>query len=51
MFRVHLSTVKRWAEAGHLTYFRTPGGQYRFPADAVRALKASTSRDATPPAA
>jgi len=27
---VSLATVRRWADAGHLDYYRTPGGQRRF---------------------
>ncbi len=27
---VSLATVRRWADAGHLGYYRTPGGQRRF---------------------
>ncbi len=27
---VSLSTVRRWSDAGHLTGYRTPGGQRRF---------------------
>lgn len=27
---VSISTVRRWADAGHLRGFRTPGGQRRF---------------------
>lgn len=32
---VSLSTVRRWADQGHLTSIRTPGGQRRFPRDAI----------------
>ncbi len=27
---VSISTVRRWSDAGHLTGYRTPGGQRRF---------------------
>jgi excisionase family DNA binding protein len=27
---VSLATIRRWADAGHLTCYRTPGGQRRF---------------------
>jgi excisionase family DNA binding protein len=27
---VSLSTIRRWADAGHLVGYRTPGGQRRF---------------------
>ncbi len=30
---VSLSTVRRWSDAGHLTGYRTPGGQRRFTID------------------
>lgn len=30
LFRVSTSQVRRWAEAGKLPHFRTPGGQLRF---------------------
>ncbi|MDE3069695.1 MAG: helix-turn-helix domain-containing protein [Acidobacteriota bacterium] len=27
---ISLATVRRWSDAGHLDYYRTPGGQRRF---------------------
>jgi len=27
---VSLATIRRWSDAGHLTCYRTPGGQRRF---------------------
>jgi excisionase family DNA binding protein len=27
---VHVSTLNRWADAGHLETYRTPGGHRRF---------------------
>jgi putative resolvase len=34
MLGVSVATVRRWADAGHLASYRTPGGQRRFnPAD------------------
>jgi excisionase family DNA binding protein len=38
LFRVNPPTVNRWAKSGRLPAFRTPGGRFRFPAAAVRAL-------------
>jgi excisionase family DNA binding protein len=36
LFGVSVSTVTRWARQGLLQTLRTPGGHYRFPADATR---------------
>ncbi len=36
LFGVSVSTVTRWARQGLLKAARTPGGHYRFPADATR---------------
>ncbi len=38
---VSLSTVRRWADQGHLVSIRTPGGQRRFPREAIEAFLAS----------
>lgn len=40
LFRVTPKTVTRWAEAGKLPVVRTLGGHRRFPADAVRRVRA-----------
>lgn len=32
---VSLSTVRRWADQGHLASIRTPGGQRRFSREAI----------------
>lgn len=45
IFGVTKTTVKRWAEDGHLAAFRTPGGHHRFRRQDVEALKA---RNETP---
>jgi excisionase family DNA binding protein len=37
-FRVHATTVKKWATAGKLTVIRTPGGHRRYRESEVRAL-------------
>jgi excisionase family DNA binding protein len=42
IFGVTMTTVKRWAESGRLAHFKTVGGHYRFRAEDVAALKAST---------
>jgi excisionase family DNA binding protein len=49
---VSISTVRRWSDAGHLSGFRTPGGQRRFNRDQLdefmRSLEGGTAarRDA-----
>jgi excisionase family DNA binding protein len=48
---VSLATVRRWADAGHLSCYRTPGGQRRFSRDQLDAFTASlqhTARTDTP---
>lgn len=40
VFGVRMETITRWAKAGKLPAGRTPGGQWRFPEGAVRALLA-----------
>jgi excisionase family DNA binding protein len=37
---VNESTLRRWADAGHVRSFRTPGGHRRFAEDDLRALMA-----------
>ena len=44
---VSLSTVRRWADQGHLESVRTPGGQRRFSRDAIERFVASLHQ--TPP--
>ena len=41
LFGVAPSTVTRWARERVLEAIRTPGGQYRFPADETRRLAES----------
>lgn len=41
---VSISTIRRWSDAGHLTGYRTPGGQRRFSADQLDAFLASLQR-------
>ena len=55
---VSLATIRRWSDAGHISCFRTPGGQRRFSRtqldefissmqhDAPQAHDVSTSADA-----
>jgi excisionase family DNA binding protein len=38
---VSLATVRRWADAGHLDYYRTPGGQRRFSREQLDRFMAS----------
>jgi len=46
---VNESTLRRWADAGHVRSFRTPGGHRRFSEEDLRALVAGqTSADREP---
>ncbi|MCY9785770.1 helix-turn-helix domain-containing protein [Nocardiopsis sp. EMB25] len=47
LFRVHASTVVRWAREGHLTSLTTPTGRHRFPAEHVHALLTREARTGT----
>lgn len=38
LFGVDPKTVRRWAKAGKMGAFKTPGGQYRFPAKEVQSI-------------
>ncbi len=38
LFRVAPCTVASWRRSGRLTAIRTPGGEYRYEADRVRAI-------------
>ncbi len=38
---VSLATVRRWADAGHLDCYRTPGGQRRFSREQLDSFTAS----------
>jgi excisionase family DNA binding protein len=38
LFDVSVSTVTRWARCGFLPVRRTPGGHYRFSAEAVKRM-------------
>ena len=39
---VNESTLRRWADAGHVRSFRTPGGHRRFSEEDLRVLMAGT---------
>jgi excisionase family DNA binding protein len=41
---VSVGTIRRWADAGHLRAYRTPGGQRRFSVDEVDAFLATLER-------
>jgi excisionase family DNA binding protein len=49
LFNVDSKTVARWARAGRLSYFRTPGHQRRYYADEVNALLQATRRERSTP--
>jgi excisionase family DNA binding protein len=38
---ISLATLRRWADAGHLAYYRTPGGQRRFSREQLDGFMAS----------
>jgi len=42
---VSLATIRRWADAGHLQCYRTPGGQRRFSRDQLDGFVASLRGD------
>jgi excisionase family DNA binding protein len=46
---VNESTLRRWADAGHVRSFRTPGGHRRFSEDDLRHLVAGRGGAATEP--
>jgi excisionase family DNA binding protein len=39
LFRVHISTVRRWINLGRVQAIRLPGGVYRIPKAAVDRLR------------
>ncbi len=41
---VSIGTVRRWADAGHVASYRTPGGQRRFSAAEIEAFVANLER-------
>jgi excisionase family DNA binding protein len=48
LMRVDVKTVSRWATAGKLSSFRTPGGHRRFYEAEVRALMNGTRAERRP---
>jgi excisionase family DNA binding protein len=42
---VSLATVRRWTDAGHVSCYRTPGGQRRFSRAQLDAFMASMQHD------
>lgn len=52
---VSLATIRRWTDAGHISCYRTPGGQRRFSKDQldgfIVSLQSSDSTNTTPKAA
>jgi excisionase family DNA binding protein len=44
---VSLATIRRWTDAGHVSCYRTPGGQRRFSRDQLDEFIASMHRDGT----
>jgi excisionase family DNA binding protein len=41
---VSIATIRRWSDAGHITCYRTPGGQRRFSRDQLDDFIASMHR-------
>jgi excisionase family DNA binding protein len=42
---VSLATIRRWTDAGHISCYRTPGGQRRFSRDQLDGFITSLQRD------
>jgi excisionase family DNA binding protein len=42
---VSLATIRRWTDAGHVSCYRTPGGQRRFTRDQLDVFITSMHRD------
>jgi excisionase family DNA binding protein len=45
---VSLATIRRWTDAGHISCYRTPGGQRRFSRAQLDEFMASMQRESTP---
>jgi excisionase family DNA binding protein len=48
---VSLATIRRWTDAGHISCYRTPGGQRRFSRDQLDRFITSLQRNSTSPGA
>ncbi len=42
---VSLATIRRWTDAGHISCYRTPGGQRRFSREQLDVFVASMHRE------
>jgi excisionase family DNA binding protein len=42
---VSLATIRRWTDAGHVSCYRTPGGQRRFAREQLDSFISSMRRD------
>ncbi len=45
---VSLATIRRWTDAGHISCYRTPGGQRRFSRAQLDEFMASMRREGAP---
>jgi hypothetical protein len=46
LFQVSTRTVSEWARIGRVPCMRTPGGQWRYPAESIRRLVDTADRSA-----
>jgi excisionase family DNA binding protein len=44
---VSLATIRRWTDAGHISCYRTPGGQRRFSREQLDGFISSMQRNST----
>jgi excisionase family DNA binding protein len=42
---ISLATIRRWTDAGHISCYRTPGGQRRFSRDQLDSFISSMHRE------
>ncbi len=45
LFHVHERTVRRWINAGSISYWVLPSGVYRIPAEAIESLKSGRKEE------